>query len=261
MEIIDCSGSMQESCILPVEVYRTDGGAEQVEAGVLRSQDVNVFVNGKPRMTLSCTPVHVVEAVMGRMFLEGDIPHVMGAVMANIGIAGRVVYVQISRSILAQDGWSQIASKLERALQDKDEPGQSTLSPLPWNPDHLMTLAEALANTLEGPASLRGVHSCEIGAKDDILYQECDRDPESALDKAFGAAFLDGAAVAGCTVVSNAPMGPAFFARLLYARIATVVALTCPTEQDVMLAKLCGITLADVPEPGCIRMLHDSCRV
>jgi len=258
MDIIDCSGSLQTGIPFPVEEYHADGQALQTDGLLPCSQDVNVLVNGKPRLTLSCVPDHIVDAVMGRLFLEGDISHVLGALMANIGAAGRTVYVQMSRAVLPQDGWPAIAEKLKTALGADGDVGRSSLEPKPWNPDHLIVLADGFEKQLGGAARLRGIHSCALAAADDIMYLRSDLDSEAALDKVVGAAFVDGVDISECTLVTNAPLGVGMFARMLHASIGTVLSLACPTEQAVALARLCRITLADAPEPGCIRVLHDA---
>jgi FdhD protein len=228
------------------------GCAPEAFAYSLQSEHVvRVYVNGVLIMNLTCSPDHIVELVLGRMYTEGMIAGI--GEIAELWLcehSSRVlVYLNDREAAVASSGHivedvgtcctdNRTLSSL--FLRDEELP---QVEPIAWCADDVFALAAVFESDTPMHKRTYGAHSCYLARDGEVLYCCEDLGRHNALDKVVGCALVDGVDLAQCAVFTSGRIPTDMCVKAIRARIPLMISKAVPTDLAVQMAKDHGLTL------------------
>ncbi len=204
--------------------YTKDGTQTPVNLCIINQHKVQVVLNGTPWRTITCSPTHLTELVLGRLATEGLL----------------LSAAQVERLAFSQG--DAVADVTLAHCQTDVEPKPSGTTPN-WQPAWVFALQELLAAEHPLYQKTHGCHSCTIAKGGKVLYICEDISRHNALDKAIGCALRDGVPLGDCMVYSSGRAPEDMLQKAICAGVRCYVSKAVPTAQGVALAKQAGITL------------------
>jgi len=266
MRIVDQStpidGHVEHACHL------VKPGAAPVDDayGLQAEHVVRVYVNGELTMNLTCSPDHIVELVVGRLFTEG--------MVAGIDEIDEVWLCEHSTRVMVflRDRQLPAAPARERIVQDvgtccTDNRTLSSLflrdeklpqvTPIPWNAEDVFALASVFERDTPMHRKTYGVHSCYLAQGAQVLYCCEDLGRHNAFDKVVGCALIDGVDLSRCTVFTSGRVPTDMAVKAIRARIPVMVSKAVPTDLAVQMAEEHGLTLLCSAHSDSFRIMND----
>lgn len=206
-------------------------------------------------MVLTCTPRNIIELVVGRLFTEG---HVDGIdEIASISLCEFSEHVSVTlvdadakiRTYQAEEvATCCTGTKTVASVGSRRKP----MKPLPQvaiDPEQIFTMADAFAYDTPLHANTFGVHSCALyeGREERYCFEDLGR--HNALDKAVGAALMDGVDMGKLAAYSSGRVPEDMIAKAIRSRIPLFVTKATPTARSVEIAKRYGLTLVGKARP------------
>lgn len=249
MRIIDQSLGIEEQAGFESVLAKPDGSRALLDYPVQLEHVVRVFVNGQHTMNLTCSPDHIVELVVGRLFTENMI--------AGAGEVDEVWLCEHSTRVLVYLANRQ-ARQAGPAIQDvgtcctdnrtlvdlflRDEE-LAPVEPIPWSERDVFALAGVFEADTPMHRRTYGAHSCYLARGSEVLYCMEDLGRHNALDKVVGAALMDGVDLRHCTLFTSGRVPTDMAAKVIRARIPIMVSKAVPTSLAVEMARAHGLTL------------------
>lgn len=250
MTIHDESKASALPCSVPVSL---DEGALRLAA----EHHIRVFLNARLAMQLVCTPEHLDELVVGRLYTEGLIEapdEILGLHICKKGLEAKVLLPEDSVSCLRREDAETVSSCCtdNRVLFAGAEWALPHLSPIPWQEEQVRTLAEFALREAPLYQATQAVHSCALGRDGELLCLREDLGRHNALDKVIGCALLQGLDLSACMLFTTGRLPTDMLRKVIRAGIPLLISKTYPTELSVSLAKGAGLTLVTVRKDGAI---------
>ena len=203
--------------------HLADGSTSSVKTEVIVEHFMEVSVNGKPTFTLSCTPNHLKELVVGRLYTE----RLIGSVddIAHLFICGEGNIAEVTL---------------------KGNPGVRELGSLPEvdiNPETVFELANNFSEDGKLHKSTGGTHSCYIHFGDGEVASFEDIGRHNALDKAVGHMLLNNKEAEGCVLFTTGRVAADMVIKTVASGIPVLVSKAVPTTKALSLAKKYGLKL------------------
>ena len=203
--------------------HLADGSTSSVKTEVIVEYFTEVSINGKPAFTLSCTPNHLKELVVGRLYTE----RLIGSVddIAHLFICGEGNIAEVTL---------------------KGNPGVRELGSLPEvdiNPETVFELANNFSEDGKLHKSTGGTHSCYIHFGDGEVASFEDIGRHNALDKAVGHMLLNNKEAEGCVLFTTGRVAADMVIKTVASGIPVLVSKAVPTTEALSLAKKYGLKL------------------
>ena len=187
---------------------------------------LEIAVNGATLFALCCTPDHLREMVLGRLFTEGI-----------IGDIGQVAAISLNET----------AERAEVVLTAGADPsrrrGPEALEPVEPDPSVVFALVECFKADSALHRSTNGAHTCYLRRPDGEILAFEDLSRHNALDKAVGAMLTAGADPARCMIYTTGRVPSDMALKVVMARIPVLVSKAVPTDAGVKLAEKYGLRL------------------
>lgn len=214
---------------------------------------IDVFVNDKPAMHLVCTPEHLDELVVGRLFTEGMISGTEDVVGLHICETGCIAKVYLKESAFGKLG-KQTVSQVPTCCTDNRVMLKGTacsgksLAPLKWEPEHILAMVAEKNRDAPLYAETKAVHGSMLIKKAGILCFREDIGRHNALDKVIGYALLNNTNLSACLLYTTGRLPTDMVSKVIRAGIPLLISKTFPTEQAVNLARSANLTILTVRE-------------
>lgn len=222
---------------------------------------------GRLLMRITCTPVHLAELVVGRLFSEGMIASIdeLSAVsisadssVADIVFAsgdlpaassrGEVdvvpTYGTTGRPVPAAERGAGIAAARDR--------GGAV-----WDVESVFSLARVFAADTPIHTATNGAHSCYLAVAGELKYCCEDLGRHNALDKVIGSALLAGDDLSRALVFSSGRIPADMIGKVIRAGIPALVTKAVPTDLAVRMAREAGLVLICSARPDSIKVFND----
>ena len=249
MRIIDCSKESHLECAQLVSMEN-----DSVYACVATEHHMDVFINEKPAMRITCTPEHLDELVMGRLLTEGLIRQAEDIMEIYICEKGLRAKVLVSKQ--AEGGLKEAQSvRVDTCCTDNKMmlTGKNTIAPvtpISWENAWVQSLAERMKNQEPLYSETHAVHACYLAMEDKLLCRREDIGRHNALDKVVGWAMEEKTNLSHCMLFTTGRMPADMVSKAIRAGIPLLASKTYPTDQGVALAKKANLTLVTVRPNG-----------
>ena len=232
-------------------IVAADGTIRTEEEEIVCEKMLEVSVNGVPVFRLTCTPQHLTELVLGRLYTERIIRSTDEVQQLFICGEGNIAEVRLTDDVEFQPysgaeptcctGNRQLAEPAATASHDATS--TSTASPATVSPEAIFQLTEKFREDGALHRNTGGTHSCYIRFGDGRILSFEDIGRHNALDKAVGAMLLEGEKPWDCMLYTTGRIAADMVTKLIGSGIPVLVSKAVPTEEAVLLAREHHITL------------------
>ena len=236
MIITDRSGQTELFC--PVKIKRVfPEGEIREEEDLVISEHLLQIVCGELRMQVVCTPQDLKELVAGRLFSEGLITACDDKEKLELSEDGAAAEVVLTGEIT--------------------EPGE--LRPVPSHSFTAQDVFDAAQHFSKGSAihkKTAGTHSCMLAGREGRIFTAReDISRHNAMDKALGAALLQGISLSETALFTSGRVPTDMMYKVIRAGIPLLISKSVPTVQSVQLAERYGLTLVTSAWPDNFRLV------
>lgn len=268
MDVID--RHIQSETVSPHVAWRVsaDGSEQAEDLAVLVEHDLDVYVNEVLTMRVVCTPNHLVDLVIGRLFSEGivaGVDDVDSIYLCEYGTRARVTLHERRADFSRKDVLDVVPScctgnKTYNHYFDDDDP-PSKVVPIKW--DRAWVFAAAAAFAQDSPLHRRtfGTHSCYLLLDGEILCCREDLGRHNAFDKVLGAALRAGVDLTRAMVFSSGRLPVDMVMKAIRAGVPILATKAVPTDATIALAREYDLTLICSARPDSMRVCHDPQRM
>ncbi|WP_165053892.1 MULTISPECIES: formate dehydrogenase accessory sulfurtransferase FdhD [unclassified Adlercreutzia] len=240
-----------------------DGVEASEDVAVLVEHNMDVYVNEILTMRIVCTPNHLVDLVVGRLFSEGiiaGIDDVASVYLCEHGTRARVI-LSGHAADFSKTGVDVVPSCCtgNRSFNhyfDADE-APAKVTPITWERAWVFAAAHAFAQ--DSPLHRRtfGTHSCYLLTGGDIVCCREDLGRHNAFDKALGAALRGGVDLRQAMVFSSGRIPVDMVMKAIRAGVPVLATKAVPTDATIELARAYDLTLICSARPDSMRVCHD----
>lgn len=226
------------------QVICADGTQREKDEEVITEHFTEVSVNGMPAFRLSCTPEHLTELVVGRLYTEGIITAAEDIKSLFICGEGNIVEVVLNDNAEFKPytgheptcctGNKQYMGRVRELLH------------LPETDVDRKAVFELAGKFVEDGKLHRttgGTHSCYIRFEDGTTESFEDIGRHNALDKAVGHMLLEGKNPAGTMVFTTGRIAADMAEKTIAAGIPVLVSKAVPTTKAISLARKYGLRI------------------
>ena len=209
-------------------VMKADGAVCKMTDEIVVEHNIEVSVNGVRAFILTCTPEHLRELVVGRLFTERIIDGVD----------------DIERLFICGEG--NIGEVILKDSVKEYLPGAGELSVLPevqLDPKNVFELAERFSEDGRLHKSTSGTHSCYIRFEDGSIAGFEDIGRHNALDKAVGYMLLENKNPEKSILYTTGRVAADMVEKTIAAGVPVLVSKSVPTTKAVSLSKEYGLKL------------------
>ena len=255
MRVIDCFDKAQ-----PGTFVRS---AQAHPLHLAREHQIEIWINERPAVNVTCTPEHLDELAVGRLLTEGLVSTAGDILLLEIYEDGRRarVTVRLDADALLDEA---ITHHVDTSCSDRQmltgsqKAAMKPVQPIEWQPDWIRSLAERL-NQTEQPlyAATHAAHACFLSRGDQFLIAREDIGRHNALDKAVGWAAIHGEDLSQCLMFTTGRMPADMVRKAIRCGVPVLASKTYPTEQGAALARDAGLTLLTVRPDGTLLTWSD----
>ena len=212
---------------------------------------IRIFLNSQLAMRLVCTPEHLDELVVGRLFTEGLIAgpeEILGLHICGKGLEAKVLLREDTVSALHACEAETVSSCCtdNRVLVSRLTEKRPRMSPTIWQKEQILSLSAQVLREAPLYRATKAVHSCALAKDGRILSLREDLGRHNALDKAIGWALINGTDLSGCMLFTTGRLPTDMVTKAIRAGVPLLVSKTFPTVQSIELAEKVGLTLITV---------------
>lgn len=248
MQITELYQDLELLAPAPYRNIRREDGASEREETVLVEHMLDVFVNERLTMRLTCTPQYLAELVLGRLLTErmitgaGDVELIY---ICEHGLRARVMLSRApepARDFVEETPSCCTGNRTLRGdfILDGDLP---PVVPIPIKDEWVFALADTFAQGTPMHRRTRGAHSCYLARAGELLFSCEDLGRHNAVDKAVGYALRQEIRLAECMLYTSGRLSADMVRKAVAAGVPVLISKAVPTTAAIALAARYGLTL------------------
>ncbi len=237
--------------LLIPSAYRTvryGEGAVQTQQTVLVEHRLDVFVNERLTMRLTCTPQYLAELVLGRLLTERmitgteDVEHIH---ICEHGLRARVMLIRVpeKKTDFVEETPSCCTGNRilsgSYIMDGENEP----VTPVPVNDEWIRALTDEFDKGAPLHSRTRGAHSCYLAREGKLLFSCEDLGRHNTIDKTVGYALCRGIPLDRCMIFSSGRLSEDMVRKVATAGIPVFISKAVPTTAAIALAERYRLTL------------------
>lgn len=263
MELTDLFVPEEDTVKHPVRYCFPDAPDIMGFEEVLVEHTMDVYINEILTFRVVCSPDHLVELVLGRLYTEGLIKsadEVESIYVCQFGTRARVfLYDRVadtSRGNVEQVPSCCTGNKtLNSYFADEELPDK--VVPIHWKRSWIESLARTFSEDTPLHARTQGTHSCYLALGDEILYRAEDLGRHNAFDKVVGEALLDEVDLTQAIVFSSGRIPVDMVQKAIRSHIPVLVTKAVPTNTTIEMAAAFDLTLICQARPDRFKVMND----
>ena len=249
MRIIDQSKASRLACV------KDGSGDGPLPFPVAVEHGIDVLINDRPAMHLTCTPEHLDELVVGRLFTEGMVRGLEDILLIHIcdqGLRAKVMLTPEAAERLEAAETAEVSTCCtdNRTLLAASDTSLAAVRPIPWEPAWLSAAADGLRSHQPLYHETHAVHAACLMRRDRMLCCREDLGRHNALDKVIGWALLAGEAPEECLLYCTGRLPVDMLRKAIRAGVPVLASKTYPTDQALLLAEQTGLTMVTLRSDG-----------
>ena len=208
----------------PYQYIGRDGQRRSEREPVLGEHCMEICIDGQAAARLVCIPQFLTELAYGFLRTEGYIRSQADVAQLTVCEQGRRADVLLKEK-----------SKGPREI--------SPVAPIPWETDHIFSLADRFAAGMPLHRETFATHSCFLARGAELLFSCEDIGRHNALDKAVGYALRRDIDLGACTLYSSGRIPTDMALKAIRAGVPVLASKASPSREAVALAKKYNLTL------------------
>lgn len=242
---------------------RPDGSREPVRRAVLAEHAMEVTVNTVPTLRMVCTPDHLVDLVVGRLYTEGIISgadDIAELYLCGQGTRASVV-LDCRRADFSRRGVETVPScctgnrVYNQYFTSDGRP--DAVTPIPWEADWVFAAARAFAEDAPLHRTTTGTHSCYLVLGGTVVTCREDLGRHNAFDKVVGAALREGIDLRDALIFSSGRLPVDMVMKAIRAGVPILATKAVPTDETIRLAREFDLTLICQARPDSALVYND----
>lgn len=263
MRVIDRYREDDGAIVCPAVALSADGATAVVERTVLVEHRLEVLVNTVPTMSVVCTPDHLVDLVVGRLFTEGIVAGVADIEEVYLCEHGTRAQVMLAdrRADFSRREAGVVPScctgnrTYHQYFTNDERP--TNVAPIPWESAWVFEMARTFAGDSPLHRATTGTHSCYLMIDGVLLAYREDLGRHNAFDKVVGAALRQGFDLRRALVFSSGRLPEDMVMKAIRAGIPLLATKAVPTDETIRLAREFDLTLICQARPDSCVVYND----
>jgi FdhD protein len=227
-----------------------EGSIDSVDECLQAEHSIAVFINGIETMQLVCSPDHLVELVVGRLFSEnivesiGDIDSIY---ICQYGTQAKVLlspgcHADFSRESVESVGSCCTGNRIFNQYFNGSKPLEP-VKPIRWDTGWIFSMADQLCKDTPMHSATNGAHSCFLASGDSVVCCREDLGRHNALDKVLGYALMHDVDLTQTMIYSSGRLPLDMVMKVIRAGIPILASKAVPTDLTVEMAQQYRLTL------------------
>lgn len=230
---------------------------------VLVEHALEVTVNTVPTMRIVCTPDHLVDLVVGRLYTEGIVKGIDDIEEIYLCEQGTRASVLLSccRADFSRQGIETVPSCCagnriyNRYFTNDERP--ANVEPIPWEAEWVFAAAQAFAEDSPLHRVTTGTHSCYLMLGGTVVVCCEDLGRHNAFDKVVGAALREGIDLRDALIFSSGRLPVDMVMKAIHAGVPLLATKAVPTDETIRLAREFDLTLICQARPDSAVVYND----
>lgn len=263
MEITNLFIPDEDAVKFPVTYCLPDAPDTAGEEEILVEHTMDVYINEILTFRVVCSPDHLPELVLGRLYTEGIIKsadEVDSIYICQFATRARV-FLCNKKAQLDRQNVEEIPSCCtgNRTLNSyfADDVPPSKVKPIPWKHEWINNLACEFAQDTPLHARTQGTHSCYLAIENEILFRCEDLGRHNAFDKVVGTALLNDVDLTGAIIFTSGRIPVDMVQKAIRGRIPILVTKAVPTNVTIQMAREFNLTLICQARPDRFKIYND----
>ena len=263
MEIINQFTLDQDTVKHPVRYCYPDTCDIMGFEEVLVEHTIDVYINEQLTFRVVCSPDHLPELILGRLYTEGLIKSAdevesiyicQHATRARVFLYERVA--DMSRQNVEEVPSCCTGNKTFNSYFASDELPDKVI-PIHWKRSWIESLARAFSQDTPLHSRTQGTHSCYLALGDEIVYRSEDLGRHNAFDKVIGQALLDEVDLTQAIIFTSGRIPVDMVQKAIRSHIPILVTKAVPTNVTIEMAAAFDLTLICQARPDCFKVYND----
>jgi FdhD protein len=200
---------------------------------------LTIIVDGDPTTTLTCSPEHMIQLVVGHLYAQGRIPGIDWIDSIEITDDCKMAFVVLAtgKNLLDTprlDSWNDI----------------NAIKPKAFDKDRIFAQAKALYDNADWFFKTGAAHSSSLSFDGEAKYRFADVSRHNTIDKLIGQALMDGKELTKAVLFTSGRIPLDMLSKVVRCGIPIVCSRSAPTTAALVLAKQFGITLIGFVREG-----------
>lgn len=234
------------NCSIPVRIVSADGQQKEDVSEIAREHQIEMYINERLALRLTCTPNLLTELVLGRLLSEGYIDTAEDVESIYICEYGKRAKVFLKKEIALRKEVEKeptCCTSNKQFLMPEPDSNRETLAAAEYRPEWIFALAEALTKKGRLHSKTKGAHTCILMHEGVIEAAGEDIGRHNAMDKVLGKMLLAGYDRKKCILYTSGRVPTDMVEKVIRAGVPILVSKAVPTDEAVLLAKEAGLTL------------------
>lgn len=240
MKILGQTNSLPVIEEVPVtRLFRDKTSEESRMDPVIVEHLLSISVNGKPCCTMTCSPAHLVQLVVGHLVAQGRVSGIDWIDTIELSEDGKKVAVTLvnGKTLLETPTFADFSHVLPIVLS-------------PFDKERIFTQAKALYDNADWFFKTGAAHSSSLAFDGEVRYRFADVSRHNTVDKLIGQALMDGADLTKAVLFTSGRIPLDMLSKVVRCGIPIVCSRSAPTTAALELAKKLGITLIGFVREG-----------
>ncbi len=263
MEVINQFVPEQDTVKHPVRYCYPDACDIMGFEEVLVEHTMDVYINEILTFRVVCSPDHLVELVLGRLYTEGLIKsadEVESIYICQFATRARV-FLHDRKADTTRQNVEQVPScctgnKTLNSYFADDEPPAKVV-PIHWKRSWIESLSKTFSQDTPLHSRTQGTHSCYLAQGDEILYRSEDLGRHNAFDKVVGQALLDEVDLTQSMIFTSGRIPVDMVQKAIRSHIPVLVTKAVPTNVTIEMAAAYDLTLICQARPDRFKVYND----
>lgn len=239
----------EQTLLIEAKAVKPDGTVGSAGGNLIREHLIEVIINEKSVLRLTCTPNRLAELVLGRMITEGFIKGCDDVECLYICESGNRARVYLRQGMDIAGGGGAPQAEPTCCTDNKvlgSFQGMRKLQPLmraKYSAESIFALIGKLNEDSALHKKTMGTHSCYLSyqGRHQEVFEDIGR--HNALDKAVGYALINRLDYKDCMLFTTGRVPVDMARKVIMAGIPVLVSKAVPTAEAVEMAKQYNLTL------------------